>query len=43
MATDSAAGESAGALVQGQLQNFGTNVLWVLPGTNQSGGLRENT
>jgi putative ABC transport system permease protein len=36
-------GESAGALVQGQLQSLGTNVLVVFPGTNQSGGIRENT
>jgi putative ABC transport system permease protein len=35
-------GESAGALVQGQLQSLGTNVLVVFPGTNQSGGIREN-
>src|SRR5438105_5102546 len=36
-------GESAGALVQGQLQNLGTNVIVVMPGTAQSGGIRENT
>jgi putative ABC transport system permease protein len=36
-------GESAGALVQGQLQSLGTNVVVVFPGTSQSGGVRENT
>src|SRR5205807_7436033 len=36
-------GESAGALVQGQLQSLGTNVVIIFPGTSQSGGVRENT
>jgi putative ABC transport system permease protein len=36
-------GESAGALVQGQLQNLGTNVIIVFPGSVQTGGVRENT
>src|SRR5262245_17498820 len=34
-------GESAGAYVQGQLQNLGTNVIIVQPGMGQSGGVRE--
>src|SRR3954453_2998471 len=34
-------GESAGGLVQGQLQNLGTNVIIIFPGTTQSGGVRE--
>src|SRR5690348_7818992 len=36
-------GESAGALVQGQLQALGTNVILVFPGSNQRGGVRETT
>jgi putative ABC transport system permease protein len=36
-------GQSASALVQGQLQGLGTNVLVVLPGSAQSGGVRQNT
>src|SRR5919109_213250 len=36
-------GESAGALVQGQLQQLGTNVLIVWPGSQQSGGARGPT
>jgi putative ABC transport system permease protein len=36
-------GESAGALVQGQLQALGTNVIIVFPGSNQRGGVRETT
>src|SRR5213078_3151514 len=36
-------GESAGALVQGQLQNLGTNVLIIFPGASQQGGVREST
>jgi putative ABC transport system permease protein len=36
-------GSSAGALVQGQLQSLGTNVLVVMPGTARGGGgVREN-
>ncbi len=34
-------GESAGALVQGQLQNLGTNVIIVFPGSGERGGVRE--
>jgi putative ABC transport system permease protein len=34
-------GESASALVQGQLQSLGTNVLIVFPGSGQSRGVRE--
>ena len=34
-------GESASALVQGQLQSLGTNVLVVLPGSSRRGGVRE--
>src|SRR6266481_5512413 len=34
-------GESAGALVQGQLQGLGTNVIIVFPGTGDRGGVRE--
>jgi putative ABC transport system permease protein len=34
-------GQSAGALVQGQIQGLGTNVIVVFPGTTQSGGVRE--
>src|SRR5205809_8142180 len=36
-------GESAGALVQGQLQALGTNVVLVFPGSNQQGGVRDKT
>src|SRR5215207_5168122 len=36
-------GESAGALVQGQLQALGTNVIIVFPGSRQAGGVRETT
>jgi putative ABC transport system permease protein len=36
-------GESASALVQGQLQGLGTNVIFVQPGTTQSGGARFTT
>src|SRR5262245_14681659 len=36
-------GEGAGALVQGQLQSLGTNVVLVFPGSSQSGGVRETT
>src|SRR5262249_19701628 len=36
-------GESAGALVQGQLQGLGTNVVFVVPGAKQEGGVREAT
>jgi putative ABC transport system permease protein len=36
-------GESAGALVQGQLQGLGTNVVFVVPGAKQQGGVREAT
>src|SRR5262245_4139783 len=36
-------GEGAGALVQGQLQSFGTNVILVFPGSSQAGGVRETT
>src|SRR5260370_39491900 len=35
-------GESAGALVQGQLQGLGTNVVLVFPGSKEAGGVREN-
>ena len=36
-------GESAGSLVQGQLQSLGTNVLIVVPGARQTGGVRSGT
>src|SRR3954464_15726191 len=36
-------GESASALVQGQLQALGTNVLLVFPGSGRQGGVRETT
>jgi putative ABC transport system permease protein len=36
-------GESAGALVQGQLQGLGTNVVFVVPGAKQQDGVREAT
>src|SRR5262245_42464290 len=34
-------GQSAGELVQGQLQNLGSNVIIVFPGSGQSGGARQ--
>jgi putative ABC transport system permease protein len=34
-------GESASALVQGELKGLGTNVIVVLPGTSRSGGARQ--
>jgi putative ABC transport system permease protein len=34
-------GESAGGLLQNQLQSFGVNVLVVIPATGRSGGVRE--
>src|SRR2546423_1538449 len=34
-------GESAGALVQGQIQGLGPNVIVVFPGTSQGGGARD--
>ncbi|MBO0699658.1 MAG: ABC transporter permease [Zavarzinella sp.] len=34
-------GESASGLVQGELQNLGTNVIIVFPGSRASGGVRE--
>jgi putative ABC transport system permease protein len=34
-------GESAGALLQNQLQSFGTNVLVVIPASGRTGGVRE--
>jgi putative ABC transport system permease protein len=36
-------GQSAGALVQGQLEGFGTNVLVVLPGSGRDRGVRQAT
>jgi putative ABC transport system permease protein len=36
-------GESAGALVQGEIQNLGTNVMFIQPGAKQTSGLRETT
>src|SRR5437763_224841 len=36
-------GQSAGALVQGQLQSLGTNVIIVSPGSTRSGGVRDAT
>jgi putative ABC transport system permease protein len=36
-------GQSAGALVQGQLQGLGTNVLLVFPGSNKNSGARVTT
>jgi putative ABC transport system permease protein len=36
-------GESAGALVKGQFQSLGTNVLVVQPGSGRRGGVRETT
>src|SRR5437879_6925921 len=34
-------GESATALVQGQLQNLGTNVIFIVPGSSRGGPVRE--
>lgn len=34
-------GQSAGALIQGQFQALGTNVIVVLPGASQRGGVRQ--
>ncbi len=34
-------GESASSLVQGQIQGLGTNVIVVIPGSNQRGGVRQ--
>jgi putative ABC transport system permease protein len=34
-------GQSAGALVQGELQSLGTNVIFVVPGSTRSGGVRQ--
>jgi putative ABC transport system permease protein len=34
-------GGSASALVQNQVQSLGTNVLFVIPGTNRGGGVRD--
>ncbi len=36
-------GQSAGALVQGQFEALGTNVIVVLPGSQQRGGVRQAT
>src|SRR5438874_3763538 len=36
-------GESASALVQGQLQSLGTNVIVIQPGSTRSGGVRDAT
>ena len=36
-------GQSAGALVQGQLQGLGTNVLLIFPGSNKNSGARVTT
>ncbi len=35
-------GQSASALVQGQLESLGTNVIVVLPGSSKSGGARQS-
>ena len=35
-------GQSAGALVQGQFESFGTNVIVVLPGSHSKGGVRQS-
>ncbi|NOY42557.1 MAG: FtsX-like permease family protein [Planctomycetes bacterium] len=35
-------GQSAGALVQGQFEMFGTNVIVVLPGSRSHGGVRQS-
>ncbi|MCS7044946.1 MAG: ABC transporter permease [Gemmataceae bacterium] len=34
-------GESAGALLQGQLQSLGTNVIVIFPGSGERGGVRD--
>ncbi|MFG0296856.1 MAG: ABC transporter permease, partial [Maioricimonas sp. JB045] len=34
-------GESAGGLIQGQFEALGTNVIVVMPGTGQRGGVRQ--
>jgi len=34
-------GQSASALVQGQFQNLGTNVIVILPGSQRNGGVRQ--
>src|SRR5262245_11310688 len=34
-------GQSAGELVQGQIQNLGSNVILVFPGSSSSGGVRQ--
>src|SRR5207245_227743 len=34
-------GQSASQLVQGQLQNFGTNVILILPASRDRGGVRQ--
>src|SRR5438045_1258290 len=36
-------GESMSALVQGQLQGLGTNVIVIQPGTTRNGGVRDST
>jgi putative ABC transport system permease protein len=36
-------GESATALVQGSLQGLGTNVIFIIPGSSRTGGVRDNT
>jgi putative ABC transport system permease protein len=36
-------GESATSLVQGSLQGLGTNVIFVIPGSTRTGGVRDNT
>jgi putative ABC transport system permease protein len=36
-------GESASALVQGQLQGLGTNVILIFPGSGRSGGVRDTS
>jgi putative ABC transport system permease protein len=36
-------GESAGALVQSQIQGLGTNMIIVFPGSSRRGGVREGT
>src|SRR5437763_6736118 len=36
-------GESMSALVQGQLQGLGTNVIVVQPGSTRNGGVRDST
>src|SRR5205085_5025924 len=34
-------GQSASALVQGQFQNLGTNVILIFPGSQRNGGVRQ--